>query len=47
MEPSLKGEVEVVVLQEGLVGATMIGLYNDSSIRSQVKLTVSVLSKHQ
>ena len=39
MKPSLLDEVEVEVLQEGLVGATMIGIDNDSSIISQVKPT--------
>jgi hypothetical protein len=34
---SLLDEVEVKVLPEGLVKETMIGLYNDSSIMSQVK----------
>ena len=37
MKPSLLDKVEVEVLQEGLVGATMIGIDNDSSIRSQGK----------
>ena len=39
MKTSLLDEVEVEVLQEGLVGTTMIGIDNDSSIISQVKPT--------
>ena len=39
---TLLDEVEVEVLQEGLVGATMIGIDNDSSIRSQVKPRLQV-----
>ena len=42
MRPSLLDEVEVEVLQEGLVGATMIGIDSDSSIISQVKPTLQV-----
>ena len=34
MRPSLLDEVEVEVLQEGLVGATMIGIDDDLSIIS-------------
>ena len=37
MKPSLKGEAEVEVLQEGLVGATTIGSKKDSLIRSHVE----------
>ena len=33
-----RGVTEVEVLQEGLAGATMIGIDNDSSIISQVNL---------
>ena len=36
------GEVEVDVLQEGLVEATMIGSKKDSSIKSQVEPTSHV-----
>ena len=37
MRPSFKGKVEVVVLQEVLVGATTIGSKKDSFIRSHVE----------
>ena len=37
MKPSLLDEVEMDVLQEGLVGATMIGSKKDSLSRSQVE----------
>ena len=53
MKPSLIGEAEVDdKLHEGLVGATMIGLYNDSSIMSHVKplshvITCSFSFAHQ
>ena len=42
MKPSLLDEVEIEVLQEGLVGAIMIGIDNDSAIISQVKPTLQV-----
>jgi hypothetical protein len=42
VKPLLLDEVKVEMLQEGLVGATMIGLKNDSSIISQVKPTSQV-----
>ena len=42
MRPSLLDEAEVDVLQEGLVGATMIGIDSDVSIKSQVTLTIHV-----
>ena len=42
MKPSLKGEVEVKVLQEGLVGATTIGSKKDSLIRSHVEPMLQV-----
>ena len=37
-----RGVTEVEVLQEGLAGATMIGIDNDLSIISQVKPTLHV-----
>ena len=42
MRPSPLDEVEVDVLQEGLVGATMIGIDSDVSIKSQVTPTSHV-----
>ena len=37
VKPSLLDKVEVEILQEGLAGATMVGIDNDSLIISQVK----------
>jgi hypothetical protein len=37
VKPSLVDEVEVEVLQEGLVGVTIIGSKKDSLIRSHVE----------
>ena len=42
MKPSPLDEVEVEVLQEGLVEGAMIGIDSDSSIMSQVKPTSQV-----